>query len=326
MAGPGVGQPRPATPPPPKVEGTIIDNIEELIRLDKEIGTAEERSDDNLRHAHRARWDFGQLMLAARGGGKKLPTGYLDELAQRTGRSRADLGHRMAFAAAYPTEEALHTAVCNADGTCKPWREVRRGLPAPPEAKPRKPRAKPAQPPARSKKAAEIIELAERGKSRQQIAAATGETDRTVRRELELDVLAKDAAPVAWDTIPGPQRARLERAKASIRRELEREFRTRLLAEVDQHRAKLDADFAAYKAQQDAQNQAMRAMRDEERKRYQEGIEVQRAKGLITPDDYNLVRSCLHPDSRASVTDEKLAAAFRVFNDSRIKTLLVKER
>ena len=66
-------------------------------------------------------------------------------------------------------------------------------------------------------------------------------------------------------------------------------------------------------------------MRDDERRRYQEGIEVYRAKGLITLDEYNVIRSCLHPDSRASVSDKKLAAAFRLFNDSRIKTLLVKK-
>ena len=98
-----------------------------------------------------------------------------------------------------------------------------------------------------------------------------------------------------------------------------------MLAELDQYRAKLDADWRAYKADYDRTNAAFNAMRDEERRRYQLGIEVHRAKGLIPAADYNLIRSCLHPDSRSSVTDEKLAAAFRLFNDERIKTLLVKE-
>jgi hypothetical protein len=91
------------------------------------------------------------------------------------------------------------------------------------------------------------------------------------------------------------------------------------------YRAECDANVAAYKAQLDARAQRERAMRDEERRLYKQGIEVQRAKGLITPDEYNIIRSCLHPDSRMSVTDAKLETAFRVFNDSRVKTLLVKE-
>lgn len=36
-------------------------------------------------------------------------------------------------------------------------------------------------------------------------------------------------------------------------------------------------------------------------------------KGIISKATYNLIWSCLHPDSRGSVTDEKLARAFREF-------------
>jgi hypothetical protein len=114
-------------------------------------------------------------------------------------------------------------------------------------------------------------------------------------------------------------------AEATIRRGVEKELRAEMLAELDQHRAKLDADFATHKAAYDKQNAAVNALRDDERRRYREGIAVSRAKGIISPDEYSVIRSCLHPDSRASVSDEKLAAAFRLFNDSRIKTLLVKE-
>jgi hypothetical protein len=150
-----------------------------------------------------------------------------------------------------------------------------------------------------------------------------------------------DAEPLDWDTIPGNfasdrppgnQQVKLDRAKAAIRRELERElraeakqYRAQCDANVAACKAKLDADLVTYKAQFDAQREVLNAMRDEERRRYQLGIEVDRAKGLITPDEYNVIRSCLHPDSRASATDEKLAAAFRLFSDSRIKILLVKE-
>jgi len=146
-----------------------------------------------------------------------------------------------------------------------------------------------------------------------------------VREERIEETAIAEAAPVDWNTIPGNQRAKLDRAKASIRREVEKEFRTRLLAEQDQYRAEYDANVAAYKAELDAASQRERAHRDEERRVYKLGIEVARAKGLITLDDYNVIRSCLHPDSRASVSEEKLAAAFRVFNDPRIRALLVKE-
>ena len=100
-------------------------------------------------------------------------------------------------------------------------------------------------------------------------------------------------------------------------------FRAECEANVAAYKAKLDADFAARKAQLDAQNQVMRASRDAERERYQLGIEVQRAKGLITPSEYNTIRACLHPDNSAST--EKRAEAFRLFNDAKIKLLLVKE-
>ena len=41
-------------------------------------------------------------------------------------------------------------------------------------------------------------------------------------------------------------------------------------------------------------------------------------KGIITRADYDVIRSCLHPDSRLSVSDSKLAKAFRIFNEAEI--------
>jgi DNA invertase Pin-like site-specific DNA recombinase len=192
-----------------------------------------------------------------------------------------------------------------------------------------KPKAKPIAPPARNKKAAEIADLAEQGKTRQQIAKELGIGERTVRRELEDEAreqaAKEDAAVLDWNSIPGNQLEKLDRAKVSIRKELEKEFHTRLLAKLDQYKAQCDDNVAAFKAKLESEAQQARAMRDDERRRYQEGIEVYRAKGLIAPSDYTMILSCLHPDSRNSVSDEKLAAAFRLFNDSRLKTLLVKE-
>ena len=48
------------------------------------------------------------------------------------------------------------------------------------------------------------------------------------------------------------------------------------------------------------------------------------AGGQITKAQYNTILSCLHPDSRKAVSAQKLAAAFRLFDDPKIKALLVK--
>jgi hypothetical protein len=39
-------------------------------------------------------------------------------------------------------------------------------------------------------------------------------------------------------------------------------------------------------------------------------------KGLFNRADFDLIRSCLHPDSRASASEDKLAKAFRLFNEA----------
>jgi hypothetical protein len=271
----------------PPTKWQLTASVEEFVQIDKRIDAAEDQAADSVRESLRERWEFGKLMLAERKG-KQLPKGVLDQLVEATGRSRPELQFRMQFAERYPTEDE----VSNALDTCTSWRQVIRSLPKP---KPQsETKAKPTAPPARSKKTDDIIELAE-------------------------------TTPIDWNTIPGNQRDKLERAKAFIRKQFEKEYRTRLLAEADQYRAECDANVAAYKAQLDARATAERARRDEEREIYKLGINVARAKGLITPDDYNVIRSCLHPDSRASASEAKLAKAFRLFNDPKVKILLVKE-
>jgi hypothetical protein len=139
---------------------------------------------------------------------------------------------------------------------------------------------------------------------------------------------------IDWDSLPPKAKEREAVMRRVIRKELEKEFRAEAAqyraqcdANFATHKKKLDADFATRKAQLAFAAQQGRAERDQERRYYQAVIEAQRAKGLITLDDYNTIRSCLHPDSRMSATDEKLATAFRLFNDDpRIKILLVKEK
>lgn len=148
----------------------------------------------------------------------------------------------------------------------------------------------------------------------------------SARSHVEGQIKAEAEAAPDYATAPMSAQAKVDAMVRRRTKELEKQFHTRLLAEMDQYRARCDANVATHKAKLDAETERERALRDEERERYKLGIEVQRAKGLITPADYDLIRSCLHPDSRLSVSDEKLATAFRVFNDSRIRTLLVKEK
>lgn len=84
--------------------GAVDLGIERLVHIDRQI-------DENESTALRARWEFGRQMLAARDGAGRLPNGYLAELKERTQKSHTELARRAQFAAAFPTEEELSTAV-----------------------------------------------------------------------------------------------------------------------------------------------------------------------------------------------------------------------
>lgn len=96
------------------VEVVVDLSIERMVSLD-------ERIDANEADVLRARWEFGRQMLAARDGAGRLPNGYLTELVERTGKSRAELKFRSQFASAYPTEVELATAVASFDS----WTDIR---------------------------------------------------------------------------------------------------------------------------------------------------------------------------------------------------------
>lgn len=75
---------------------------------------------------------------------------------------------------------------------------------------------------------------------------------------------------------------------------------------------------AEVKAELELERKRIQKMRDDARR------VLDARKGTITKGDYDLIRSCLHPDSRMSVTPEKLARAFRIINESEI--LLLNEK
>jgi hypothetical protein len=277
----------------------MIDNIEEFVQIDKRIDAAEERVADDTRESLRDRWEFGRKMLAQRKG-KQLPKGMLAELVEATGgKSQRELSYRMQFAEAYPTEEK----VCNALQTFTSWFQVTQSLP-----KPGKPHGKPSAP-KRHKKHAEVVELEKQGSSQQEIAEKTGVGKRQVRHIVEREHIeqeAKDEAVVIdWETLPGPVAKKAETMRRQVRREFEAGFEPRVQAEV-QERLEVEIKF-------------MKRMQTESRR------VLESRKGIITRDDYDLIRSCLHPDSRESASDEKLAEAFRIFNEAEILFLNEKD-
>lgn len=171
----------------------------------------------------------------------------------------------------------------------------------------------------------EMVDKAAQGKTVTEIAKEMGASPNTVRRELEREAIEEEAAPVDWDSIPGNQRDKLTRARESIRKELEREYRTRLLAEVDQEKARLNDKFVTYMAKVDAEAEAQKAERNAAYERYQTAVAAYKAKGLIPVSDYRLLYRCLHTDTHASVSEEDLNRAFHIITDPKVKALLVKE-
>lgn len=102
----------PTTNDNPQVQPPVVIDPK-LVPLDRKI-------DKNESTALRARWEFGQLMLAARGGNGRLPNGYLAELVERTGKSRSELKYRAQFAECHPSEAEL----ANALASFSSWREL----------------------------------------------------------------------------------------------------------------------------------------------------------------------------------------------------------
>jgi phage N-6-adenine-methyltransferase len=70
-----------------------------------------------------ARWEFGRALLAEReaNGGKQLPHGRLDEVAEAIGKSQTEIKYRMLFATKYTDPAEVVTAVT----TFQSWTAIR---------------------------------------------------------------------------------------------------------------------------------------------------------------------------------------------------------
>jgi hypothetical protein len=118
------------------------------------------------------------------------------------------------------------------------------------------------------------------------------------RREAEAD------RPIDASTLPISSREKLEAAIRQHKRKLEMEFEPRLQQRLQELLA--DTVLPAYN------------------KSYAEYQEVTKArKGLMDRTTFNKIRRCLHPDSRQSVSDERLHEAFQLF--SKMELLLLDE-
>ena len=188
-------------------------SIEAFVLIDKRIDTREEDAVNSLRESIRNRWEFGKLMLAerkeaaAQGNAGRTGRGYRQE--------PIGLKYRATFAERYPTEDEMATALA----TLTSWTQVKRKLPKPP-------------PPLRKKPNTPSV-------------PTPNKRNETV--ESKADAPVDVPVVIDWDSLPPKVKDREGRDAEGDPQEQEKEFRTRLLAEVDQHRAKLDADWVAYK-------------------------------------------------------------------------------
>jgi transposase len=124
--------------------------------------------------------------------------------------------------------------------------------------------------------------------------------------ELETAESAREKDVVIdWTTLPGTMKDKLEKMRRQVRRELEAEFESHVVAEV-QHR--LDG---AIKAIERRERSAARVL---------EG-----RNGIFTSAQYRLLKACLHPDGRDSVSPERLSEAFRLLNEADILLMNNKE-
>lgn len=176
-------------------------------------------------------------------------------------------------------------------------------------------------PPPKHPRHDEVISLAVDELSRQEIADEINRrhgpsdppfTARTVRR-IEEDhrklASSNDAVIIDFSALTGKAKEKEEKMRRQIRRELEAEIEAHVQARV--------------KSEQEVLHNVSRQVQ----RTYDESRRILNArKGIMSRDDFDLIRSCLHPDSRLSATDEKLAAAFRIFNEADILLLDEKNR
>lgn len=105
---------------------------------------------------------------------------------------------------------------------------------------------------------------------------------------------------IDWESLPPKVREREAVMRRVIRKEVEKEWKPEMDRLVQ---IRVEMQLATYLAKGRAmEREAERVLRTRD--------------GIFAKADYDLIRSCLHPDSRLSVSEEKLATAFRLFSEA----------
>ena len=219
-----------------------------------------------------------------------------------------------------PTRAGVGRAIERASGRAAPTRATR--APAAPEPTP-EPRAPAPAPPARptpsgtrprNQQAIErerrAAELLDRGMTTRQIGEDLGMEERNAAQVIEHVRIFRDGvaagiqqAAIDPTTLSASAQERLAIAMRQHQRTLDQQFEQRVQAEV---RSRL--------------SNVLPELREKERQAQQV---LERRRGIMRKPDYDTVLTCVHPDSRRSASDEKLAKAFRIWTD--IKPLVLDE-
>jgi predicted transcriptional regulator len=155
--------------------------------------------------------------------------------------------------------------------------------------------------------AATVIALRDKGVSISKVAEQTGVPERQVRHIVEEEAIRREAvAEAAIDpaTLSLSAKEKFDMAIRKYKKQLDREFVQRVTEEV---RKRIDEMVLPYWREQIAEAKTL----------------YERRKGFMDKDTFKLIWSALHPDSRKSITDKKLAEAFDAF--SRMEKFLLNE-
>lgn len=143
-----------------------------------------------------------------------------------------------------------------------------------------------------------IIAFADAGMSAKEISQEVGVGERMVDRVLEVEGARREGLPptINPDLLSKSAQEKLAAAIKTHKRMLDREFEVRVLEEC---RKRLDElSLPAHAKQVEEAQMLLRS----------------RHKGIMPRSIFQLIRSCLHSDSRKSVTDKKLDQAFHEFS------------
>jgi len=156
-----------------------------------------------------------------------------------------------------------------------------------------------------------IVAFADGGMSSEQIAKEVGLNGRAVRHVIERETARRkavaDAEPeIDVRTLSLSAQKKVELAVRQQAQQIAAEYQRRFADEIKQH----------------LEDTVMPHYREME-KRYHD-LSESRTKGIMDRKTFRLIWSCLHTDSRKSVSDEKLNEAFHLF--SRMETKLMSEK